>query len=1193
MNTTLFTKTLKMLVSFIMVLGVLFTYTKAPEAATTKTTTYRLSTDSYLYDRTTSSRKRLLTIKTGTIVSSTYESTSGYFRRVTYGGKTGYVASKYLTPYYQKQSISGQRFAISKPMTLHQSAMTTAKTIATLDANDVYYTSQKVINPYGEVWYRVMYDGKTSYIQALNANPISYQRLTDTTYETTDAYSLRQYAGTGFPRELVVPSGTSLKATGRIGDWFKVSYAGKSGYMYKEAFLGASKQNVTTIQETTFKLKLTTSLYDATDLSKKSLLTIPSGTLVKSTAKSGLYHRVTYNGKTGFVLTTALTEYTSTAKIASSRFMMTKSLEIKATPSSTSSTKATFHSGDVYYTKYLVTNAIGEQWHKVSKDGQTGYVKINQGTSIAYKALTDLSLKTTAPTALRSYAGPSYATVKTIPTGTVIAIKGQIGSWYKITYDGKSGYAAASTFADHVTTEKISGVRFKLSTDVAIKSSPKSSATTVATFSKDDIYYTTEVVTNGSAKWHRVTKDGKTGYIPVNQGTPVSYASEDLNVKTTATTSLRSYAGSYDVIKAIPAGTILAIKGKINEWYKLSFDGKTGYADSATMTELITKQSLSSSRFILSKSVEIKASHHSTADTIKTLSAGNVYYTTQLVTNGRDEKWHRMSIDGQTGYVKINQGTPILYNSLPSHQYEATAATPIRSYAGSSYATLTTIPTDTVVTLSGQIGEWVKVTYNGKTGYASSATLKEHLETKKITGSRFLLNSAIAVKSSPDDTATTVTTLGFGNVYYTTTLVTTFTNSQWHKITVDGKTGYVKLGQATSPISYTAKDKLYVRATAPTSLRSYVGDSYNVLTTIPANIVLTVTGQIGNWYKVSYDGKTGYAYNGTLVTTSSKLNVYNSVATPYTFDSFISAQMKLYPSPQTDLYKNKIMYVSAGYVRLGGGLDPVYGTLATVTATTPLNIRSGATTASHIYGQFKPNNLIKVYQNVSGFYTTYPRVYSSSSNYSTIQWLNALESDVRDIADPLKVDRNSQSFYQFLDLSKSTGASAATLDKVIGSKGIFAKCTTGSCGQAFIDAGAKYAVNEAYLISHAMLETGNGTSTLAMGVTWNGRKVYNMYGIGAYDYDAINTGAAYAYSQGWFTPEAAIIGGAEFISTKYIHNAYDQNTLYKMRWSPTRPGSHQYATDMGWAVKQTYQLYNLYQQMDSYTAVFDIPVFAR
>ncbi|WP_338042117.1 SH3 domain-containing protein [Exiguobacterium oxidotolerans] len=1076
-------------------------------------------------------------------------------------------------------------------MTIYQSAVTTSKKIASLDANDVYYTSQKVTNPYGEVWYRVVYDGKTGYIQALNVNPISYKSVTGTTYKTTDAYSLRHYAGTGYPRHSVIPAGTSLKPTGRIGDWYRISYAGKTGYMYKEAFAGASKQNVVTIPETTFKTRLTTSLYDSTGLSKRSLLIIPSNTILKSSAESGLYHRVTYKEKTGYILTTALIKQTNTFKkqsISGQRFITSKEMTIYQSAVTTSKKIASLDANDIYYTSQKVTNPYGEVWYRVVYDGKTGYIQALNVNPISYKSVTGTTYKTTVPSSLYHYAGTGYPRHSVIPAGTSLKPTGRIGDWYRISYAGKTGYMYIAT------AENIKGSRYKLSTSVDIKETPEESSRTLDTLDKENVFYTSQRVKIDSSSWYRVTKDGKTGYILFKEGTSASYLSKKVSMRTTNTTLLRSYAGSsYSIKKTIPSGVNIQVTGTINEWYRITYGGVTGYAHSSTISNTIKSQDLSPKRYILSKSVNIKEQPYSTAKTLKVLSPGNVYYTKTLFTDGYNENWHRVSIDGQLGYLPINQGSPISYKSLPSHQYITKSTTLLRSYAGISYSAIKTIPNDTVLSVSGQIGDWLRISFDGKTGYASIETLEAYTKTQTINGSRFLLNNSLAVKVSPDDTAATITALGSGNVYYTSKLVTTFTNSQWHKITVDGKTGYVKLGQATSPISYKGKDKLYVRATSPTALRSYVGDSYNILTTIPANVVLTVTGQIGNWYKVSYDGKTGYAYNGTLVTTSSKLNVYNSVSTPYSFDSFISAQMKLYPSPQTDLYKNKIMYVSAGYVRLGGRLDPVYGTLASVTATTPLNIRSGATTASHIYGQFKPNNLIKVYQNVSGFYTTYPRVYSPSSNYSTIQWLNALESDVRDIADPLKVDRNSQSFYQFLDLSKSTGASAATLDKVIGSKGIFAKCTTGSCGQAFIDAGAKYAVNEAYLISHAMLETGNGTSTLAMGVTWNGRKVYNMYGIGAYDYDAINTGAAYAYSQGWFTPESAIIGGAEFISTKYIHNAYDQNTLYKMRWSPTRPGSHQYATDMGWAVKQTYQLYNLYQQMDSYTAVFDIPVFAR
>ena len=54
-------------------------------------------------------------------------------------------------------------------------------------------------------------------------------------------------------------------------------------------------------------------------------------------------------------------------------------------------------------------------------------------------------------------------------------------------------------------------------------------------------------------------------------------------------------------------------------------------------------------------------------------------------------------------------------------------------------------------------------------------------------------------------------------------------------------------------------------------------------------------------------------------------------------------------------------------------------------------------------------------------------------------------------------------------------------------------------GAAFIEAAKEYNVSEVYLVAHACLESGNGTSQLATGVEVNGTTVYNLFGIGAYD----------------------------------------------------------------------------------------------
>lgn len=177
--------------------------------------------------------------------------------------------------------------------------------------------------------------------------------------------------------------------------------------------------------------------------------------------------------------------------------------------------------------------------------------------------------------------------------------------------------------------------------------------------------------------------------------------------------------------------------------------------------------------------------------------------------------------------------------------------------------------------------------------------------------------------------------------------------------------------------------------------------------------------------------------------------------------------------------------------------------------------------------------------------------------------------------------------YQFLDLSSSNGVTADELNKFLEGKGILE-----GMGQAFVDAAKEYNLSEVYLVAHACLETGNGTSQLATGVNVNGTTVYNMFGIAAYDSSALYSGSRKAYSEGWTTPESAIKGGAQWISQWYINASNSrQNTLYKMLWNPENPGQHQYATDISWAVKQAVSIEQIFESFPNASLSYDIPVY--
>lgn len=283
--------------------------------------------------------------------------------------------------------------------------------------------------------------------------------------------------------------------------------------------------------------------------------------------------------------------------------------------------------------------------------------------------------------------------------------------------------------------------------------------------------------------------------------------------------------------------------------------------------------------------------------------------------------------------------------------------------------------------------------------------------------------------------------------------------------------------------------------------------------------------------------------------------------------------------------------------------------------------RSPQTTTprGYVHGDYIEDNKVTASSlNVRSAPSTSSRTITSLSQGQTVniigqsgQWLdvtysksglfhNASEAAVAEYLNP-----DGNDIFQHLVLSSSVGVSASQLNNLLSGKGILS-----GRGQAFVDAGQEHSINEIYLISHAILETGHGTSALATGidvgrddsgqlvlVTSNNkdnltsiRTTYNVFGIGAADSAPNRLGAIYAYNAGWFSPESAIKGGAIFITSSYFNRG--QDTLYKMKWNhayPTSTGFYaQYATDIGWAVKQVSNIKNMYRELSNPFLYFNI-----
>ena len=291
----------------------------------------------------------------------------------------------------------------------------------------------------------------------------------------------------------------------------------------------------------------------------------------------------------------------------------------------------------------------------------------------------------------------------------------------------------------------------------------------------------------------------------------------------------------------------------------------------------------------------------------------------------------------------------------------------------------------------------------------------------------------------------------------------------------------------------------------------------------------------------------------------------------YSLSQMVNIQMNTLP--QTDLYTK--------YLREDALIKNANGTW--VVNGSGWNIRSGPGTNYPIVGTINTGKPVSVVATI-----TTP---GQPTWYQIAGWMNALSSDVGYYVNPANFAKGTPEYFQFLKLSESAGLNVDEVNnKILSGKGILQ-----GKASSFIEAGTKLGINEVYLISHALLETGNGGSLLAKGVLVSKvdgqdvvpKVVYNMYGIKALDSCPLQCGSEYAYKMGWTTPELAIVGGAEFIASSYIKKG--QDTLYKMRWNPSSPGTHQYASDIGWAAKQVYKIKNLYDLLSNYRLIFDEP----
>ncbi|HDR7950082.1 TPA: SH3 domain-containing protein [Bacillus toyonensis] len=268
---------------------------------------------------------------------------------------------------------------------------------------------------------------------------------------------------------------------------------------------------------------------------------------------------------------------------------------------------------------------------------------------------------------------------------------------------------------------------------------------------------------------------------------------------------------SHDIISRVYNGQSLDVIGEENGWFKINHNGKTGFVSG----EFVSKNGASNSNVSTTggkNKVTADVLRVRTAPNTSSSVSGRVYEGQTLNVIGQENGWVKINHNGQTGYVSGQFVSGVSANTGATNDTNQQTVQPasgnytvnvsslrVRTGPSTSHTTIASITKGQVVQVVGEVQDWFKINYAGQAAYIS----KDYV-----------------TKGGSNENGSQG-------------------NNQNNNVTV--QTGGTYVVNATS---------LRVR-TGPAAYHSVIGGVLNGTT-------LNVVGSEGSWFKVNYQGKTGF-----------------------------------------------------------------------------------------------------------------------------------------------------------------------------------------------------------------------------------------------------------------------------------------------------------------------------------------------
>ncbi|PEA31788.1 SH3 domain-containing protein [Bacillus toyonensis] len=762
--------------------------------------------------------------------------------------------------------------------------------------------------------------------------------------------------------------------------------------------------------------------------------------------------------------------------------------------------------------------------------------------------------------------------IGTVKKGTNVQVLSKEKEWAKISHDGKEGYVTLQFLGfsngnpnveqkQQLTInngQKEEGI--VTATRLNVRNSPTLGSSMIGYVQKNE-----KVTVLGKANgWAKIEYKGKEGYVSLEFlkfgdaiQTPDTSGQKQLQptikngaqeVGTINATSLRVRSAantSSSVLGNLKNGEKVTVLGKANGWAKISYQGKEGYVSLEFVkidgnTEEIKKpeQPKTSDATIKNGTQEVGTINatslrvRSAANTSSSV-LGNLKNGEKVTVLGKANGWAKINYQGKEGYVslefvKLEAGKQeekpaedITNGTQEVGTINATSLR-VRSAANTSSSVLGNLKNGEKVTVLGKVNGWAKINYQGKEGYVSLEFItigKDSIDPTnptnpgQVTEERAVVNASLLnVRKGPSTGAAAVGHLKNGE-----TVMIIGKENGWAKIRFNGGEGYVSLQ--------------FLKVKQGSSSYEIVTSSQKVQKPNEAEATQIMQNMKEDAY-IKSDGKVVNMKQG-FVRANGVINIYD-----------ITTGKKLtYVKGGADL-----KFVKAVDDRIHVQIDGMTG-YVNINDVTLHPTMTGEKTS---YYATKNGKLYHyVYNPENGKHATYqignaPKHLKEGERYEAF--------DKKQIG-----GQDSYQYFEYMPLRATSTYTGDEIDNFLRKSN--AKSPLIGLGKYFVSAAEKYKMNAGYLVSHAILESGWGTSRIA-------QDKKNLFGFRAVDSDPYN-GAT-----GFKTWEEGIDFCAAYIDKHYLNpsgNTYNGGNL----GDKAQGMNVMYASDENWGQQIASLMYRI------------------